>query len=40
MDAVSAGKLASWWKMFLFRMMEYTRLQLPVGTVEGGLDAP
>lgn len=30
MDAPSDGRLASWWKTFLFLMMAYTRLQLPV----------
>lgn len=30
MDAVSDGRLASWWKTLRFRMMAYTRLELPV----------
>ncbi len=30
-DAVSDGRLASWWKTFRFRMIVYTRLQLPDG---------
>ena len=29
MDAVSDGRLASWWKTFRFLMMAYTRLELP-----------
>lgn len=29
MDAVSDGRLASWWKTLRFRMMAYTRLELP-----------
>lgn len=28
-DAVSDGRLASWWKRLRFRMMAYTRLELP-----------
>lgn len=31
MDAASVGRLASWWKTFLLRMMAYTRLEFPVG---------
>lgn len=30
MDVVSDGRLASWWKTLRFRMMVYTRLELPV----------
>lgn len=29
-DTVSDGRLANWWKTLRFRMMAYTRLQLPV----------
>lgn len=29
MDAMSEGRLANWWKMLRFRMMAYTRLELP-----------
>lgn len=34
MDAVSDGRLASWWKTLRFRMMAYTRLELPVRQIE------
>ena len=29
MEAVSVGRLASWWKMLRLRMMAYTRLKFP-----------
>lgn len=31
MEPISNGRLASWWKTLRFRMIAYTRLQLPVG---------
>lgn len=34
MDAVSDGRLASWWKTLRFRMMAYTRLELPVRQIQ------
>lgn len=34
MDAVSDGRLANWWKTLRFRMMAYTRLELPVRQIE------
>lgn len=38
-DAMSDGRLASWWKTFLFRMMAYTRLQFPVREIQSSVEA-